>query len=81
MSKEKESKKGQVNPLNEHQLNELKIIQPRLRRNQRIFIKTPNEKRILKNVRSKHKQELIKNGFDPKKRMNLSSPQTLKFTS
>jgi len=80
MSK-KEKKKEQIKVLNEHQLNELGIIQPRLRRNQRIFIKLPVERKRLKRLRSEHKWKLVANGFNPKKRMNLSEPQTLKFTS
>ena len=42
-----------------------------------IFRKTNKEKENLANAKHSHNKELKANGFNPKKRINLSSPQFL----
>jgi hypothetical protein len=42
------------------------------------FAKSPKEKRELKKAKQKHKSTLIKAGFNPKQRLNISEPQVLR---
>jgi hypothetical protein len=64
----------------DRQLVELGIRSPKIYPNYEYSKKLIVEKKMLKRLRSEHKQKLILNGFNPKKRMNLSDPQTVKFT-
>lgn len=43
-----------------------------------VFAKTANEKLRLKKAKRNHKSTLIKAGFSPKRRLNISEPQVLR---
>lgn len=64
----------------DYQLIELGIRYQHLNINKRVFIKTEQEKMKLKAFKKTHHARLRAAGFDPKKRMNLSESQHLKFS-
>lgn len=43
--------------------------------------KTAKEKKELKDAKHHHKQVVRKAGYNPKKRINVSAPQVMRFTS
>lgn len=53
----------------------------RLHIDRAIFQKTAEDKAILKEIKAFHKASLRSNGFNPKKRMNLSKPSMMCVTS
>ena len=70
----------QTNIKTDAQLIDLGIRYPLLNINRAIFEKTPKERRKLKALKFQHKRSLIQANLNPKKRMNVTAPQHLKFT-
>lgn len=66
----------------DYQLQVLEIRSPRVRTNfESTFKKLPVEKKELKRLKKEHNRIMRLNGFNPKKRINVSGPQILKFTA
>jgi len=77
---EPKQQQDNFNVKTDRQLVDLGIRPPRVYFNNEYHKKLPVEKKMLKRLKSEHKRLLRLNGFDPKKRMNLSGPQTVNFT-
>ena len=54
------------------------LIQPYMHIQYAVFKKKPREQRYLKKLKRIHKKRLMKAGFDPKKRLNISEPMVLR---
>ena len=66
----------------DRQLQTLGIRNPRVQTNfEFAFKKLIVEKKMLKRLKSEHNKKMRLNGLDPKKRINVSGSQTIKFTS
>ena len=65
----------------DYELIELGIRNPLLRLNKNVFRKSDAEKDRLKLFRKEHTKRVREAGFNPRKRMNLTPPQHLKFSA
>lgn len=68
-----------IKPLSDFQLVQLGIRPRKLFINRGMFRKSPEEKLRLKKLKKEHKALLIRQGFDPKQRLNLNDPQIIRF--